>query len=382
MCEILLFITVVCTLRMFIESIFCYAIYTCKDQNINFQKCNIKKMVMFCSVHVTILSLYRLLFTDFVTYRLISVLIIFAYFWVENRVENKKFKKSHIKNQIYILTFSIFISLLTECSFFIGYTINRSGWQWLKIYDVRYANFQNSLLYYAIQLTLHFSVMFLVYKFNFIRMKDIRNLSIHKEIPILFGLCLSTVIYIKYNYQLIDNKFYQDILIGILLFTLPIYLGFYWNSCKLTRLKNIDQNHILDAVIENMVRIPIYCAAINIKPLAYMYEKDRIIFKKKLKKLGIDHGYKGYSQLVLSLIIVNHFEGDNLNFETNVFQHVSRFTGTESRIIYNNINSIIQKIWFQETSENLKYGYSYVDSIEDNPPTVNDFLINIAKKPV
>ena len=112
-----------------------------------------------------------------------------------------------------------------------------------------------------------------------------------------------------------------------------------------------------------------------------MYEKDKITFKKKLEKLGINHGYKGYSQLMLSLIIISHFEGDNLDFEKNVFSYVSRFTGTEPKIIYNNINSIIQKTWFQENPEDLKYGYDHIDNIEDNPPTVNDFLLHMATKP-
>lgn len=336
-------------------------------------------MAIFCSIHVTLLSLYMHLFTDFVIYRLVSVPAIFAYFWIENYIDNKKVKKRSIKNQSYILIFSIFISLITEFSHFIGYITNRYTWKLSGMYDSTKTT--NLELYHLTALTLHICLMFFIYKLCFIKTKDIRNLSVHKEIPILFGLCLSTVIYIKYNYQLIDNEVYRNILIGVILFILPIYLGFYWNSCKLTRLKNIDQNCILDSVIETMAKIPVYCAAININPLSYMYEKDRITFKKKLEKIGIDHGHKGYSQLILSLIIVSHFEGDNLNFETNVFCLVSRLTKTEPRIIYDNINNIIQKTWFQESSEDLKYGYNYVDGIEDNPPTVNDFLTHMAKKP-
>ena len=335
-------------------------------------------MAIFCYVHVALLSLYRYFFTDVVTYRLVSVLIIFAYFWIENWIENKKFIRSNIKSWSYILTFSIFISLLTECSFFTGYIINRYSWKLSGMYaSTKTTNLE---LYRFVALALHLCLMFLIYKFRFIKTKDIRNLSVHKQIPILFGMCLSTVIYIKYNYQLIDNDTYRNILIGVLLFILPTYLGFYWNSCKLTRLKNIDQNYILDGIIETMVRIPIYFAVINIKPFTYMYEKDKITFRKKLEKLGINHGYKGYSQLVLSLIIVNHFEGDDLNFEAHIFRRVSRFTGIEPETIYDNINNIIKKTWFQETPEVLKYGYEHVDDIEDNPPTVKDFLIHMAKK--
>lgn len=380
MLGILLFVTFIHTLRLFVESIFCYAVYNYRDKDSNFKKYNIKKMAIFCSVYVTSLSLYRLLFTDFVIYRLISVFIIVAYFWTENWVENKKSKRKIFKDWSYILTFSIFINLLTECSYFIAYTTNRSCWQWSNMYDLRYENFPNILSYYTIQSTLHFCIMFLIYRFHIIKMKDIRNLSAHKQIPIIFGMCFLTVIYIKYNYQLIDSEFYHNILIGVLLFMLPTYLGFYWTSCKLTRLKNIDQNYILDGIIETMVKIPIYCASINIKPLTYMYEKDKITFRNKLEKIGIDHGYKGYSQLVLSLIIISHFEGDNLNFEKNVFRYVSLFTGAKPKTIYDNINNIIKKTWFQEPSENLKYGYDYIDNVEDNPPTVNDFLIHMAKK--
>ena len=333
---------------------------------------------MFCSVHVALLTLYRHLFADFVIFRLVSVLVIFAYFWTENWIDNKKSKKSNIKGWSYILTFSIFISLITECSYFTGYTINRFFWQLSGMYaSTKTTNLE---LYRLIYLALHLFFMFFTYKFRFIKTRDIRNLSVHKQIPILFGMCLSTVIYIKYNYQLIDNEAYRNILIGVLLFILPTYLGFYWNSCKLTRLKNIDQNYILDGVIETMMRIPVYCAIINIQPLTYIYEKDRIIFKKKLEKLGIDHGYKGYSQLILCLIIITHFESDDLNFEVNVFRNVSRFTGTEPETIYENIKNIIKKTWFQETPEVLKYGYEYVDNIKDNPPTVKDFLIHMAKK--
>lgn len=358
------------SIKFLIESIFCYAVYN-KYQNKDFQSYGnkIKKIVGFSFIHTALLLLYSCSVLGFITYRLVSVFIIFMYFLIQNK---------KIKDWCFILIYSLFISLIIEFSNFIGYKINYFGIQFLKIPENIID--ANLILIMYVSLALHSCILILVYKIDFIKIKTIKKLSSQKLIPILFLCCLSMFIYIKYHIKNLQsyNEFYE-ILSTILLFFLPIFLCFYTIINKLIRLKNIDQNETEGILTENVISIgiPVINAVINLN--LDKYEKDKSIFKKKLERLNINHGYQGYNQMILCLAIIKHFTGDELALEENVFRYVSRITKVHSNVIYNNIKNIIEKTWIQADPEILKEEYDMIN-IENGCPDVKDFLVYVARK--
>ncbi len=378
-------------IRLIIESIFCYFVYNHKNKSVIFQKYSVKKLAIFSFAYVTSPLLYMHFFMNYyVTCRLVSVIVIFAYFWIENLIENKKVIKSDLKHWSYILTFSVFISLMAEFSHFMGYIINRSCWQWLNMYNSRYASFTSSLLYYTIMLTLHSGFMFLTYKFRFIKMRDIKNLSVHKQIPLLFGLCLSTIIYIKYCYYQIGNNIYQNVFIWLLMFLLPTYLGFYLMLSKLTGLINVKKNCKADENIFIWIFNPSMTETFHIniydsESFTPTFESNKLAFKRKLAKLGVDSSCKGFSSLVFCLILTKLFIGfKGWNFERDIFGQASIVIDIPFSEIRKDIENIIRKTWLLEEPEKLIDGYYRPccnRDLYDNSqlPTVEEFLVCMAK---
>lgn len=388
--KILLFATFLHTLRLIVESIFCYFVYNCKNKNETFQKCSVKKIAIFSSVHVTMLSLYRHLFTDYITYRLVSVLIIFAYFWIENRIENKRIESNNARNWSYILTFAVFITLMTEYSYSMSHIIVRFSWKLLDMYDVSITNLLLDKLYRFTILSMHICFIFLIYKFRFIKMRDIKNLSVYKQIPVLFGLCLSTIVYIKYSYIQLDNDPYRDIFLWIFMFLLPTYLGFYWMLSKLSQLINVKKNYSADENIFIWIFNPsmIETFHLNIydsELFTPTYEFNKLNFKRKLARLGIDNSCKGFSSLVFCLILTKLFMGLKCwSFERDVFGQASIVIDIPFPEVRKDIENIIKKTWLLEEPKKLIDGYYRPccnrDLYDDSqPPTVEEFLVCMVK---
>ncbi len=89
---------------------------------------------------------------------------------------------------------------------------------------------------------------------------------------------------------------------------------FLHDNAKINKVKNIDQNEIEYMLTEDIISfgIPVINAMMNLS--LDTYENDRRIFKKELAKLNINHGYQGYNQMILCLVIIKHFIGDELIF--------------------------------------------------------------------
>lgn len=328
---------------------------------------NIKKITYFVSVYTMLLSICGFIL-GFIICRPISILIMLTYFLIENK---------KIKEWRFVLTYTLFISLILEFSNFAGYRINYFCMQLLGISET--ATDTNLLLVMSISLALHFCILILIYKINFIKINTIKELSTQKLVPIFFTLCLSMFIYIKYQIkQMQSYSYFYEVLSAILLFFLPIFLCSYIILHKLVRLKNIDHNEVEGTVTENIfaLNIPAINAVTNLS--SDVYEKDRKIFKRKLAKLEINHGCQGYNQIILALAIIKHFTGDELILEENVLRHVSRITKVPARLIRNNIEDTIKKTWLHVDSEILEQEYTE-DYTGRKRPEIKDFLVYIAK---
>ncbi len=352
--------------RFLIESIFCYYIYG-ENEDKNFGDHKIKKITRFSSIYIALLLLYNSFAIDVVTYRFTSVFIMFAYFLIESK-KNKDWR--------FILTYSFFINLVLESSNYIGYKINCFSMQLLGISE---AIMDKSIpLFMSFALAIHFCVLLLIYKINFVKIKTIKILSIQRLSPMFFSLCLTVFLYIKYQLKVLPYGKFYNIMSMILMLYLPLLMGFYLIINKLVRLKNIDKNQIEDILTKDTISfgIPVINAVINFN--LSTYEKDRKFFEKKLAKLNINHGYQGYNQMILCLAIIKHFTGGELIFDENILRYASRITRVQQNMIYNNIKNIIEKTWIQVDLEVLQKECEFIDA-EDGCPEVKDFLICMAK---
>jgi hypothetical protein len=239
---------------------------------------------------------------------------------------------------------------------------------------------ENLTMFMGVAAALHFCFMLLIYKTNFIKTRTIKKLSMYKKIPILFGMCLLTVIYLKYEGKQapVADSWFVWILCNAFLLVLPTYLGFYWVLNNIVELKNIKHNENIDNRLEYAAQTAVFSSLMNLNPDSGAYEKERRNFKRKLANLHIDHGCKGFAELVMCLITVKYFEGDNLSCE-NIIEKVSRLTKISSTEIIENITYIIKKTWFLEESNVFEeYYHKHIAKEEINIPTVEDFLIHMA----
>lgn len=375
-------------IKYLIESIFCYAVCS---ESIGIK--SRKKIFVFSAIYVTALTLYRCFITYNPTIKLISFLTILSYFWLENQIEHRRFnKKSNIKNWNYILTFTVFISLMMECCYFTSSVVNRFSWQWLGVYDLSEKSMLLDTVYRSIILILFSFFTLLVYKIRFIKIRDIKNLSSHKEVFIFFGLCLLTVIYIKYHYLQLGVSFYGSTLAWIFLFLLPTCLGSYIIFKKFAEIINKLQNYIAkDQIFQWIVHPPSntnFIVNVGGDTLSFLdkYEYVTSGFIQRLHALGINSGCKGYSSLVFCLFVTSMLRGTkDWNFRKNVFGMAEELLGLNQGKVCKDIENILKKTWLLndfETLESEYYNFCFLRNYREDsaPPSVEEFLINMVKK--
>ena len=354
--------------RLVFESIFIYMLYTYDNDVIN-QK-NKMKGLLFCASYTTILLTFMNIPKISVFYRIIAIFVISFFFLFDQYSSINKFK---IK---YVVTYATFVNLVLRFGYVLIYSLIHYPIKLVGIYD--YFK-ENIYIYQIVTSLLYFLFLFSIYKLHIIRLYDIKNLSINNIMPIVFIIGLLADTYVKYVYNNIDNDMTADIAIMTLIFSFPAYVSFYFMFCKLAKLKNIGKNALIDSKIESKIMVPLYCGPLSIEPLTYVYEKDKLTFQKKLGQIGISNSNLGYSQMVLCLIIISHSEKNDLNFERDVINQVSKFTETSKKDIYNYFKNIITTTWDLETPESLKFSYKFVDGIENKVPNVEEFLYQMAK---
>lgn len=390
------------TCRSFAESVF---IYLLLNTNINhpnvrqktssFSK---KKMLLFSSVYsFTAVLGFVFLGNNYMNfYRLISFVFVFLYFWYKQQEIHKNLTTNYnsIQDMRYALTAAIILALAVHSFNYISHMILHTYCVSTGIYNTICSVRIFRELYKIAIMLLSILFMFLVYKLRFIKMKDIKAMSTHKWIPISFGFCLASMIYINYTYSLFGDMpltaQYRNTLLWAMAFILPSYIGFYITTAQLTRLLSIKANYAADenifiwtfnpSIIET-THLDVY----DLNLFMTNFETNKLTFKRKLKKLGINNEYKGYSELVFCLILTKLYLGlKGWSFEKDIFWQASLVTDVPLSKLRKNIDNIISQVWTTNEAETLIDGYylPYHNSHtydQKRHPNAEDFLMSIAK---
>lgn len=224
--------------------------------------------------------------------------------------------------------------------------------------------------------------LWIICNLKVLRKHDIESISANKYILFFFSACLALIIYMKECLRVATkHSELYEVLWCIVLMIIPVYVAFYIILSRVARSKNMDYNYNIDGVIENGLEVPKCCAMLNIDPCSRTYESEKIAFRKKLNSLNIDHGFKGYSQLILCLVMIRCFENKNtMNLKQDIFKCVSDFTKTNVGALYASFAKIVSSVWLHETTESLQYGYITDDeNIKSHIPTVEEFVLHIAE---
>ena len=387
--------------RFLAEGIFIYLIVNnINNQNVckSFNTLSKKKILLFSSFYVFVVlsvDIISLMFSTYGIYlfRLASVLLVFFYSYYKQRKaqENLVSNYNNTQNIWYALTIAVILALAAESFNYISYMLVHKFFVLMGIYDtVRSVDLLHQL-YRTLAVFLDAFLMFLVYKFRFIKMKDIKDMSMHKRIPISFAFCLTSSLYIEF---ICDKMFllapHREALLWTLALTLPSYIGFYITTAKLTRLLSIKSNATADENILMWIFNPsvIETTHLNIYDSdAFMsnFESKKLAFKKRLKKLGINNSCRGYSELIFCLILTKLFIGlKGWTFEKDILGQASLVTDVPISRLRKDLENIIEQIWCTSEAEDLINGY-YLPYHSSNTydqcrhPKIEEFLMSIAK---
>lgn len=249
---------------------------------------------------------------------------------------------------------------------------------WFYTHDIRV------VVRYVLQGILYPSCLYILYKSKIFSGSCMKKVSNHIQAPILFVLYFSFSLYLRYrvnNATVVEDKNTLNMLYVVYLFLIPVFLVTYWLLAKLSSLRNIVQNGKYDEIFENIAIMPVHSSKINFSPDLYAYEKDKVIFRKKLANLGITNMECGYSHLVFSLIALSYLpEKEQVDIEKDILERVAGFIHKDPSTLRTEINNIIHRVWTQSDIETLKWGYEYSNDVKHNVPTVDEFLIHMVDK--
>lgn len=386
--------------RFILEGGFCYCLFatrSVRSKNTD-SRCSLRgrrDVVFFLFLYSTALILPVVLLRDDAFYRLVSVAVVFLYFYHKCWLKRKSVATCfRIRQCGYILTAAIFLALTTEFILSVSHILIHGLCMLFNVYDAIRNHFVSYEIYKYVIMLVHVCLLFLVYKLRILKMSDVKAISINRWVPVSFGLCLLSIVYVKYNYSAFGAipavAPYRDAFLWVLAFLLPTYLGFYLTISKLTKLLSIKLNCAADDNIFVWIFNPsmietIHLSIYDSELFMPSFEANRLAFKKKLEKLGIDNGYKGYSEMVFCLILTKLFMGmKGWSFERDIFGQASLVIDTPFPEVRKNIEAIIEKVWLTDDSETLIDGY-YLPCCNNDMydgrerPSAEEFLMQMAK---
>ena len=296
-------------------------------------------------------------------------------FLVLNSKEEDKFSIS-----CNIVIISCVHTVAVFCCTVVNIFVNSLPWKsFIYTHDVRV------VARYALQAILYSLVLYFLYIKKIFDGSYMKHIASHVQAPVLFLSYFAFGVYLKYKIAFVGSsgtdKTTLNVLYTIYLFLIPIFLMTYWLLAKLSSLKNVIQNGEYDEVFENVAVMPVHSSKINFSPDLYAYEKDKVIFRKKLANLGITNMDCGYSHLVFSLIALSYLpEKEQVNIEKDILERVAEFIHKDPSVLRTEINNIIHKVWTQGDIETLKWGYEYSNNVKHKVPTVDEFLIHMVNK--
>lgn len=355
-----------------------------------------KKMIFFVSVY-SMISTISVTFLNVVdVYRIGSAALVFLYFLNRHRKLHKKLiiNYNYNKDIQYALTTAIILVLAVHSLNYISHMLLHTYCVSTGIYDTINSVRIFRELYKTAIMLLDIFFIFLVYKFRLIKMKDIKLMSVHKWVPISFGFCLVTMVYLSYTYYIFGNMpligQFRNTLLWTMALILPSYIGFYLTTAHLTRFLSLKENYSVDMRIliwifnPSMIKtahLDVYDSDIFISN----FESKKLVLKQKLKKLGINEDYKGYSGLIFCLFLTRLFIGlKGWRFDVDIFGQASLVTDVPISKLHRDIENVIDQVWTTSEVQTLIDGY-YLPYEHTSTytythrPTVEEFLTTIAK---
>ena len=381
--------------RSFAEGAFVYLLIN-TDLSIrkNVGSLNKNKFFLFSLVSSLITTLFGGFLCDWLDFRLLgSAVLVFFYFWNKQQKVNRNLANNcnSVQRIKYTLTTTVILILAVVSSDSISHMLLHTYCVSTGIYDIINSNWILRDLYRSSIMILDVFFIFLVYKFRFIKMKDIKATSMNKWVPISFSFCLISSLYLRSNYAAIPAFVqHRNAFLWTLAFVLPTYWCFYLAIKNQVKLLNLNANvtayeniliWICNPSIIKTTHLDIYDSDVFMAN----FESKKLVLKQKLKKLGIDNKFKGYSELVLCLFLTRLFIGfKNWNFERDIFDQVSLVTDVPLRALRKDIENIIEYVWFTSESQDLIDGYYFpyqgrYTYDQTQRPTVEQFLTDIAK---
>lgn len=390
------------TCRSFAESIFIYLLLNTGINHSstlqNFIPINKKQMLFFSFVYSFITVFFVVFEFDRILdfYKLALVPLVFFHFWYKQREihKNSVINYKNAKDMWYSLATAIILILAVYSFNYISHMLFHTSFVLAGIYDIVHNDFILYELYKFAIMFLDVFFIFLAYKFRFIKMRDIKAMSAYKWIPISFGFCFLSMVYLSYTYYIFGNipltAQFRNALLWTMALILPSYIGFYLTTAHLTRFLSLKENYSVDMRIliwifnPSMIKtthLDVYDSDVFISN----FESKKLVLKQKLKKLGINENYKGYSGLILCLFLTRLFIGlKGWRFDVDIFGQASLVTDVPISKLHRDIENIIDQIWTTSEVQNLIDGY-YLPYEHTNTytythrPTVEEFLTKIAK---
>ena len=385
------------TFKFFAEGIFIYFLINTNidqsriSQNVTFDK---KKIFFFSFAYSAVALVVAFSFYGVEFFRLASIAFVFFYFWHKqhNIHKNLIINYTSIHDLKYASTIAIVSVLAIHSINFISYMIFHTSFVLIGIYDSTKSVDIFYQLYKTAIVFLDVFFIFLAYKFKFIKMKDIKAMSMCKWVPISFGFCLAAFVYIDSVYDRMPSSIvpYREGLLWTMALVLPSYIGFYLTTAYLTRSLSLRANATADISIHiwlfnpsmfNTTSLSVYDSDI----FASNFESKKLAIRKRLDKLGINDECKGYSGLVFCLFLTRLFMGlKGWSFKTDIFLQASLVIDIPAPKLRKDIENIIEQVWNTSEVETLIDGYylpyhssKIYDQMER--PTVEQFLTDVAK---
>ncbi len=383
--------------RSFAESFYIYSLFNVKGDCLNkwqhFGFVLGKNPLVFTFAYSFISVLLVVFCNTAELYRLVLVALVFFCFWLRQKQLYRKLVSNYNNTQglRYILTVAVILILVVDSFNSMSHVLLHMFFVSIGIYDVIRTNAIQYELYKFAIMFLELLFIFWAHKAKFIRMKDIRSISVNKGVFLLFSFCLLSLIYIGYTYDNMPPLIapYRNSLLCTMAFILPTYWSFYLIINHQTKLLNLRSNTTLNADIVawifnpsalEMTSLRVYDSDIFISN----FESKKFILKEKLGKLGINDECKGYSELILCLFLTRLLIGlKDWSFEREIYEQAALIVDIPVLELRTNIDGIINRVWSTSEPKTLVDGYYYPycknkTYDQTHRPTVDEFLMRIA----
>ncbi len=386
--------------RFFVEGVLCYSLFDVGAEHprvANDFRVGASRYVVLFGFLNSFVSMSIIYFFDTTSVdRLASVVVALFYFWHRERAVHGVTRRRYSNSLGWrcILTAAVFSALVVECSLTLCHVLMHSACVSLNVYDIIKSNWVLYEIYKSLLMFLHLCVVFLVYKLRFLALNEVRDMATRKWVVVSFSLCLLLLVYIRNNYgtfrEIPSFAPFCDVLLWTLALLLPVYLGFYLAIRNLTQLLNVKAN----CAVDNSIFVWIFNPTVVQKARLNIYDSDsfmpsfesnKLAFKQRLEKLGIDNSCSGYSMLVFCLILTKLFMGlKGWSFERDVFGQASLVVDVPFPEVRKSIESVIERVWFLDDASVLIDGYYLPCCNQDvydegHRPTVEEFLTCMAK---